>query len=960
MSFRASSNHQRYTVPRKSENDKLLYRLFTLNNQMQVLCISDSEADKAAAAMDVNVGSNCDPDYLQGLAHFLEHMLFMGSEKYPSENDYEKYLSEHGGSSNAFTTNESTNYYFDVTKDYLYGALDRFAQFFICPLFDPNSTERELKAVDSENAKNLNVDSWRISQVTKTNMNPSHPASRFSSGNFVSLRDEPLKLGINVRDELLKFHKTYYSANLMKLAVLGREPLDTLEKWVREIFEAVPNKNVKPIDFSSIPPFNADKLSVEQWIVPVKDIRSVKLLWPLPPQYQHYYEKPTQYLSHLLGHEGNESIFALIKKKGWANRLEAGTFMKHKDFEIFKVDIDLTEEGFAHKYDIVDIVFQYLEILKRAKPQEWIFNELKTMGDIEFRFVSKKPPDDYCVQLAQNMQWYAPEDVISGPYLYGEFKSDVIEAVQNCLNPDNLILQIISKDFIGQTDSTEKWYRTQYKTQKISLNLIQKWKNIKEFEPSLALPMKNEFIPQNLSLAPSPSAEAKMIPDLVKDSQITKLWHLQDNIFNRPKCRLHLQLVTPEAYSSPADTLKTQLLGLLCEDALNEFTYYADIAGLKYEINHYPVGLEIIVKGYNDKLPYLTSTIIRKLKQLQISEDRFHVLKKKIKRDLKNFGNNQPHLIGKYFLEVTTTYPRYTIDEKLTVIDYITKEDTQTFHARFLDTLRLESLAHGNIVKEDALLLIDGIETILQTKPLPESLIPQQRVVKLKRGKEYIFRTSVINKGDENSAVINWYQIGDQEVLRERVMLELLGEILEESFFHTLRTKEQLGYIAWSGPHFYLGVQGYRTIVQSSVKDPVYLNSRIENFLQHAGELLKKMSDEEYSHHVEALIVKKLEKPQNLQQLSSRLWAEIREHKYIFDRHKKDAEILKRITRDELLQFFETFVQNPETRRKISIQVFGNKHEIPKENEKERSGNVVFIDDLATFKKNMPLYPFLA
>jgi insulysin len=89
-----------------------------------------------------------------------------------------------------------------------------------------------------------------------------------------------------------------------------------LEKWVREIFEAVPNKNIKPIDFSSIPPFKTENLGIEQWIVPVKDIRRMRLLWPLPPQYQHYQQKPTQYLSHLLGHEGKESIFALIKKKG--------------------------------------------------------------------------------------------------------------------------------------------------------------------------------------------------------------------------------------------------------------------------------------------------------------------------------------------------------------------------------------------------------------------------------------------------------------------------------------------------------------------------------------------------------------------------------------------------------------------------------------------------------------------
>jgi len=58
----------------------------------------------------VNVGSTLDKKPLYGTAHFLEHMLFMGSEKYPSENEYSKYISDNGGYSNAWTSNTNTNY----------------------------------------------------------------------------------------------------------------------------------------------------------------------------------------------------------------------------------------------------------------------------------------------------------------------------------------------------------------------------------------------------------------------------------------------------------------------------------------------------------------------------------------------------------------------------------------------------------------------------------------------------------------------------------------------------------------------------------------------------------------------------------------------------------------------------------------------------------------------------------
>ena len=87
-----------------SASDDRLYRIITLPaNKLQCLLISDKTTEKAAAAMDVRVGHLSDPDNVPGLAHFLEHMLFMGTSKYPKENEYDAFLSKNGGSDNAYT-----------------------------------------------------------------------------------------------------------------------------------------------------------------------------------------------------------------------------------------------------------------------------------------------------------------------------------------------------------------------------------------------------------------------------------------------------------------------------------------------------------------------------------------------------------------------------------------------------------------------------------------------------------------------------------------------------------------------------------------------------------------------------------------------------------------------------------------------------------------------------------------
>lgn len=122
----------------------------------------------------------------------------------------------------------------------------RFAQFFISPLFNADCKEREIRAVDSEFKRNLQQDSRRQFQLAKTLSNPNHPYWHFSTGNLTTLEGEPTQAGIDVREALIQFHAKYYSASIMRLAVLGREPLEQLVQWAVEKFSPVKNLEITP------------------------------------------------------------------------------------------------------------------------------------------------------------------------------------------------------------------------------------------------------------------------------------------------------------------------------------------------------------------------------------------------------------------------------------------------------------------------------------------------------------------------------------------------------------------------------------------------------------------------------------------------------------------------------------------------------------------------------------------
>ena len=118
---------QAYAEIIKSQSDKRQYKSIMLGNQLRCILIQDDEADKSCAALDVHVGCTLDKKPLYGTAHFLEHMLFMGTEKYPSENEYGEFITNNGGYNNAYTSLTDTNYHFECSNEAYGEALDRFA-----------------------------------------------------------------------------------------------------------------------------------------------------------------------------------------------------------------------------------------------------------------------------------------------------------------------------------------------------------------------------------------------------------------------------------------------------------------------------------------------------------------------------------------------------------------------------------------------------------------------------------------------------------------------------------------------------------------------------------------------------------------------------------------------------------------------------------------------------------------
>ena len=936
--------------------DNRSYRVIRLPNKLEALLVHDPETDKASAAVNVNVGSFSDPDDMAGLAHALEHMLFMGTKKvgdlavegivsadcwqYPKENAYNQYLTANSGYSNAYTAATETNYFFEVaassrsssenltngfTKSPLYGALDRFAQFFIAPLFLSSTLDRELKAVDSENKKNIQSDNWRLSQLNKSLSNAKHPYHHFSTGNLGTLRDEPRKRGVDVREEFMKFHAEHYSANRMKLVVLGREPLDELEEWVGNLFSDVQNKDLPQNRWDGVQPYSENEVLTQVFAKPVMDTRLLDIYFPFQDEEKMYDTQPSRYLSHLIGHEGPGSILAYIKAKGWANGLSAGAMPICPGSAFFTVSIKLTEDGLKEYEEVVKAVFQYISLLKENPPQQWIVDEVKGMAEVDFRFQQKSPASSFTSRLSSVMQKPLPREwLLSGSSRIRKFDSEAITKALSYLRTDNYRLTIVSQQFPGNWDRKERWYGTEYRAEAIPADFAEAIRNAGEDTAhdrpqELHLPHKNEFIPTKLTVEKKKVDEPMKSPKLIRNDVGIRTWWKKDDRFWVPKANVLLVMRNPLIAATPANAVKTKLYCELVKDALVEYSYDAEIAGLDYSLGSSSMGLDIDIGGYNDKMSVLLEKVLVSMRDLEVKPDRFKIVKERLVRGYRNWDFQQPYRQVQDFTSWLGNERGWINEQYLAELPYLTPEDISTFYPQLLRQVHIEALVHGNMYKEDALRVTDLIESTLKARILPQSQWQVRRNLVLPEGSDYTYEHTLGDPANVNHCIEYYLFVGSPADYNLRAKLLLLGQMTDEPAFDQLRTKEQLGYIVFTGARMAATTMGYRVLIQSE-RSTAYLEQRINAFLAFFSKSLLAMSDDGFESHKQSLITKRLEKIKNLDQESNRLWSHIIGEYLDFLQREKEVAHLRPLTKHDLVEFYNHYIHpTSPARAKLSV-----------------------------------------
>jgi insulysin len=946
----------------KSLSDKRDYLYKELPNKMKILLISDMEADKSAGAMNVNIGSLSDPEDFPGLAHFCEHMLFMGTDKYPKEDEYSEFLNANSGTYNAYTDLDVTNYFFEISNEAFTEALDRFAQFFTKPLFIADAVEREMKAVDSENKKNLQNDTWRFLQLQRSETSAKSVFNKFSTGNLETL-NKP-----HIRDALLEMHGKLYTSSLMSLVVLSNRSIDELETLVDGLF-----KEVKVIEgferpkFNTVMPYDTSNMGYLYKITPVKDSDKLALYWFLDDTTKLYKEKPLNFLSSLIGHEGPNSLCSSLVKDDLISSLVSGMDCIAETYTKFYISLTLTKKGLANYESIIERVLYFIRKIQSQPINKRFYDENKQIAQLKFDFKNKENAMDYTSTLARNFVEYEPEDVLTGAYIYDSLNEELINKYLQSLKVDNLNIYLISKDVDKDTNLTERWYGTKYSKEKFGSDFVSRHcdpKTHHDCSHSLDYPPENVFIPQNLNILSHD--KTCQHPEKLVDEEGLVVWYKKDDTFKLPKAMVLCQIYTNKSFRhhTEYETL-AYLWNSIVQNELQEISYMAKEANVDFKIHVNNEGLFLSVGGFNYSIYNAIEELVKRFKAITVhdKEEKIKVQQEIHIQEMTNFYYRLPYSQAIAYMEYLMTEPSVTPVEKLEILKKgVNVEKMSHIVQNMLLETRFEWLIQGNILPEEANKIAKLCQELVQNDKLTHDRTAVFRTVKLDPRTNFYLQLPNVNPKEENSVVCSFLQVGnlDNEGICKLLVLESL---LKDKFFNELRTKQALGYIAMLFSREYRSNYGLMALVQSTVKPPEYIWARITDFFAEAESQVKDLSDELFKTHINSVITEKKKKDLKLAEEVFRNAEEIKKHKYQFDRREKQIELLENMKKEEFIQFyFDHFVKDI---RRLDVEVIADQH-VEENKQFEQANNTfckekgikrVCVKSVTDFKRQNTLYP---
>ena len=862
-----------------------------LSNGIKYVLINDSSLEKSYISVCIKIGSYANPKEFGGLAHFLEHMLFMGSKKYPDENYYSRRLNELGGYSNAYTGVLETVYYFNVFDNGLAEIIDIFSRFFIDPLFDPDSVAREVNAVNSEHQKNINNDGWKKFQFMVDITNKDSNINEFMTGSLSTL-SKP-----NIRDKVIEFYKKYYTTDNISITIGSSKPITKLEQIIIDTFGTI-KKTLGHI-YMVQKPFYSENRGKTFFIKSITNTYKLTLIWEIPIQESYGDSKDYMILEMILSNQSENSLYFYLKNLGWLKAIN----IEIKYEGVFIIDLVLTKEGFNNIKMIDSILFSYLEKILNSNLRKYA-EYYSQVAAVNFDCLNKLSMDDLCNLLSVNHHYYPTINIFDKEFKFFKLKTThhYKNEFMQYITKANLIRIIQSQTLIIGIFNISKLKllkSREYFTEYIDITDIITPPIIKPHIRLLDIDLSNDY------LTVKPYVVQKLdkykIPKLIKKNQ----WYGGCSKFGEPLIYLWMCFNNNTYFSSPKNYILTKISCLILNFMISSFmSKPLDICYFIYfEPKPTTSSINIHIKALNDleKLDLLLNELfifINKIDDLinKISDEYIRNLIVSIKESYQNINFLNP---WEYTIKLVSSMSfdtEYTNIELLKYIDLISINNIKTYLIKIFTTISpLTTLVYGNIKSIYLSNLFNKFKDYFNTSH--HHLPNINNICSI---------TKIHPNQKETSSCVSYYYPTGEFNPKKIILLNLLISILAQPFFELLRTKYQLGYLVHMSIH---SIKNNYWIVQrvQSDKKPSIIEEKINHFNENIIKIINKANFEEF---IKTLKKELEEADYSLSEQYNRYQPEISSRQFIFNRNKLLVKQVDKVDKKELIKFVKKNINN--------------------------------------------------
>jgi insulysin len=935
-------------------NDKRTVKGLILKNGIKIVLVSDKDIIDSSCSIAVNAGYL--QDEFEGTAHFLEHLLFMGSEKFPSQNEYHSYVSVCGGMDNAFTGDNITCYFLELESHFMKKGIEMLSWFFKKPILDTNLIKSEMEIINSEHDKNILSDFWRMDDILKKFIKPSK-YTKFGTGCNESLKN--IK-----RDDILNYYNKYYTTDNMYVCIIDNKSIEDMTNdyilYFDNIEERKLDKNNLTVEKLEL---NNKNLIIYKSISEYNFFNIMLFINCIKKNQEQYII--INFINYLLGIEYNKSLSYYLKENNLIKNINVSVDYYFDDKALINLNVILIDDNIDTLNEIYCQIYTYLDIIKNLdeKEFEYIYNNYQEINLLDSMYGENSlATSDTSNDIIDNIINGKLELAILRKNYINNYESSIYDLFKKMIN--SIIIKISTNVNIIKNNNfiKSKWYNTKYyldNYENINLKEINK-KNNFNYDIKNIIGIKNFKIESTLILK---KIDKEELPKLIFKDNNKEIYLLEDNKYDKPICTINIMRKNEKLLNNNNNMIISIYISL-CNKILN---YYLQVMGLYY--CHFSINVhnDFLIYSYAGLNHIVSDIFINEInKMINIDsifsnsniEKYFLQIKRDLIESLVNLKYESPHVLCLSYLNhviKNTLTPKMKINfiENLTLIDFknILLNECIIYDYEYYIIIGIKKNNNKKLINkiDDSNKYIfnndDYLKNIISILSISENRFYKKNInyelEKYNKNNNYTLAKDEFNNGKEiNNCVIQFNFIYDKkfiiinnsynekfvyDIIKHKLIASIISQILNEPLFDRIRTIDKLGYIVKCN-YMYINKNEIFSIILFYLVQSNYDINKITLSINNFNKFMLKDIKKNYDSYFEKFNSLKKSKLLELKKPSSNLIQEVGSYIdsfvskiYIFNINKLTYKICKKIKFNDVLSVLKIFLQNKSEKYNIIL-----------------------------------------